>query len=116
MSTSPIQVTISSNGGPVRSGGMVQGSLSYLSSTSQGCHPVISPDHFRKALGVDRDYRILSMYEDRLSPQRCKERRGGPRSTIFCEQFSAGNHTEHVGRSSTGRWYTWRNDDFREQS
>lgn len=47
------------------------------------------------------------MYEDRPSPPRCRERKGGPRSTIYCEQFKAGIHTVHVGRSKTGRWYTW---------
>lgn len=116
MAVAPVTINISSNGGPVRSGGMVQGSLSYLSSTTQGMHPVISPNYFRKVLGMDSD-RVLDIINGTsFQPKRCRKRRGGPRSKIFCNQFAVGEHTDQIGQSSTGRWYTWRNDDFREQS
>lgn len=109
MATAPIQVTISNN---KNVGLATGGTINMISANTLGVQPIFSANYHRKLLGLDTD-RIASFmtYEDRPSPSRCRERRGGPRSTIFCEQFKAGSHSEHVGRSSTGRWYTWSNDE-----
>lgn len=100
-----------------KTGGMVQGPLVYLSSTTKGMHSNIYSNHYkRKVLGQDVDKVLSIINGTTFIPAKCNARKGGPRSKIFCEQFNVGEHSEHVGKSNTGRWYKWRNDDFREQS
>lgn len=40
-------------------------------------------------------------------PEKCRKRKGGPRSKTFCEVFAELDHTIHMGRSKSGRWWSW---------
>lgn len=94
-------------GGVLPGGGTVQGPLVYLSSTTQGIHPIYSSHYKRKVLGQDVDKVLSIINGTTFIPAKCNARKGGPRSKIFCEQYAVGEHTQHVGRSPSGRWYSW---------
>lgn len=38
----------------------------------------------------------------------CHNRRGGPRSRIFCEVPKSVPHEVHTGRGRTGYWFSWK--------
>ena len=44
-------------------------------------------------------------------PEKCKKRKGGPRSKTFCEVYEKIPHTTHMGRSYCGRWYSWKDEE-----
>lgn len=83
----------------VATGGIISANV----TTTVGGGSIIVPANFLR--------KNVALHTDRISPPRCNERKGGPRSKIYCEQFEAGKHTVHVGRSATGRWYTWSDNE-----
>jgi hypothetical protein len=40
-------------------------------------------------------------------PTECGNRRGGPRSRIYCKIFKEVPHSIHIGASNKGIWYRW---------
>lgn len=65
---------------------------------------VVSANTIRIAQGGKVQSSIKKFYG---TPKRCYKRKGGPRSKTFCEVFEEVPHTTHMGRSYSGKWYTW---------
>lgn len=41
-------------------------------------------------------------------PRPCHNRRGGPNSRTYCEIYECVYHTDHMGRSPSGKWFYWK--------
>lgn len=50
------------------------------------------------------------VWENHNPPEPCGKRKGGPRSKTFCEVYKQIDHATHIGRSQSGKWWSWNAD------
>ena len=55
--------------------------------------------------------KLNSTFELMDDPNYCHNRRGGPRSKVFCEVPATVPHDTHTGRGQTGYWFSWKGRD-----
>lgn len=60
---------------------------------------------------IHMDHKISWGYSKHRAPKPCGKRRGGPRSETYCEVYRRIPHTEHIGRSQSGKWFFWKEEE-----
>lgn len=87
---------------PLAQGGLVITGPSSVTISSGYVHTTNTISNMGKQIGITVE---KMKYFDRAANY-CHNRKGGPRSKIFCEVPKGVPHDVHAGRSK-GRWYYW---------